>query len=101
MNFIHAMRPFNHALTAMNTTSQIRSCIALQLFPCVNPNESNHISGYAVCPETGLLGGSSVRFNLISLRYIMDLFNFPDLTVRYRIMNVDFYSNFEYHYILL
>ena len=27
----------------------------------------------------------------------MDLFNFLDLTVRYRIMNVDFCSNFEYH----
>ena len=67
-------------------------------FQYVNSNESNPISGYAVCPETGLLGGSSVRSNRIPLRYIMDLFKFLDLTVRYRIMNMDCYSYFEYHY---
>ena len=31
----------------------------------------------------------------------MDLLNFLDLTVRYRIMNVAFYSNFEYHRVLV
>ncbi len=37
-----------------------------------------------------------IQPNLTSL--YMDSFNFLDLTVRYRIMNMDFYSYFEYHY---